>query len=126
METDIEDVDEEMTQQTTHDDEWKLQHLDQLDNEEQLNLILREINHIMWHGVKPTDDWYNERFYYINTYASINWSDLSSRFDNKSEVNKYGESMLLVTSLSFNISNPPAAYFSNIEIDLFSSSLFLK
>ena len=72
IDTEIEDVDEE----TTHDDEWKLQHLDQLDNEEQLNLILREINHIMWH---------NERFHYINTYASINWSDLSSRFDNKDE-----------------------------------------
>ena len=85
METDIEDVDEEMTQQGTQDDEWKLQHLDQLDNEEQLNLILREINHIMWHGIKPTDDWYNERFHYINTYASINWSDLSSRFDNKDD-----------------------------------------
>ena len=45
METDIEDMDEETNQQATQDDEWKLQHLDQLDNEEQLNLILREINH---------------------------------------------------------------------------------
>ena len=39
----------------------------------------------MWHGIKPTDDWYNKRFHYINTYASINWSDLSSRFNNKDE-----------------------------------------
>jgi hypothetical protein len=81
----LEDIDEDTTVTNRFTDEWKLKHLDQYENEEQLNLILREINYIMWNGLKPDDDWYNERFHYINLYSHINWADLSKRFDTKDD-----------------------------------------
>jgi hypothetical protein len=85
IDNEIEDMDEETTQHGEHDDEWKLQHLDQYENEEQLNLIMCEINHIMGHGIKPSDEWYNERFQYIYQYSHINWADLSKRFTTKDQ-----------------------------------------
>ena len=82
IDTTIEDMDEQ-TATNKLDDEWKLKNIDQLDNEEQLNIIMREINHIMCQGIKPSDEWYNDRFRHINLYSHINWADLSNRFDTK-------------------------------------------
>jgi hypothetical protein len=59
--------------------ENKLEHLEEFDNETQLELLHHEIEHIIMHGEQPTEVWYQERIHYIQAYQSIDWKDLASR-----------------------------------------------
>jgi hypothetical protein len=66
---------------TQLDTEHALEHLDNYDNETQLELLKREIDHIIIHGVNPLDKWYNARFNNIFVYyTTIDWSAVATRF----------------------------------------------
>jgi len=59
--------------------EDKLEHLQEFDNETQLELLYYEIDHIIMHGEQPNESWYSERMDHIQAYQSIDWKDLATR-----------------------------------------------
>jgi hypothetical protein len=75
--------DEDMVEEV--DIEWQLSHLKEYDNEKQLDLLRREIGHIVAHGLQPSEGWYDERFEYINTYSKLGWAQLSQQYHNKDQ-----------------------------------------
>jgi hypothetical protein len=80
--------DEDMNSSVSSDEtdiEWALSHLKEYDNEKQLDLLKREIGHIVAHGLQPSEGWYDERFEHINLYAHLGWSQLAQKFHNKDE-----------------------------------------
>jgi hypothetical protein len=80
-----EPVEEEMEVEEEDDTEHALQHLKTYDNEKQLNLLRREIGHIIAHGLQPPEGWYDERFEYIHQYSQLDWTNLATRFGNKDQ-----------------------------------------
>jgi len=88
QEAPIMDLEDEDMNSVTSDDtdiEWALAHLKEYDNEKQLDLLRREIGHIVAHGLQPSEGWYDERFEHINLYAHLGWSQLAQKFHNKDE-----------------------------------------
>ena len=81
------DDDYEMTEQMSQetDIENELEHLKELDNEKQLNILKREIGHIVAHGLFPSEGWYDERFEHINMYSQLGWIHLAKKFHNKDQ-----------------------------------------
>jgi hypothetical protein len=67
------------------DIEWELAHLKDFDNEKQLDLLRREIGHIVAHGLQPCEGWYDERFEHINLYSKLGWSQLAQKFHNNDQ-----------------------------------------
>ena len=67
------------------DIESELEHLKEYGNEKQLDLLRREIGHIVAHGLQPSEGWYDERFEHINLYSNLGWSHLAQRFHNKDQ-----------------------------------------
>jgi hypothetical protein len=67
------------------DIENEMEHLKEFGNEKQLDLLRREIGHIIAHGLQPSDGWYDERFEYINLYSQLGWSQLAQRFHNSDQ-----------------------------------------
>jgi hypothetical protein len=65
--------------------EDELKHLKEFGNEKQLDLLRREIGHIVAHGLKPCEGWYDERFEHINLYSKLDWPGLAKRFHNKDQ-----------------------------------------
>jgi hypothetical protein len=74
---------EEDTDMEENDIEFELQHLKQFGNEKQLDLLRREVGHIVAHGLNPCEGWYDERFEHINLYSKLDWPGLARRFHNK-------------------------------------------
>ena len=66
-----------LEEEAMEDMEEKLEHLEEFDNEMQLELLYHEINHILIHGIQPTEHWYETRAQYIYTYQSLGWKDLA-------------------------------------------------
>ena len=79
------DMDDTIQDDSIQDDsmmenmEDKLEHLDDFNNETQLELLYHEIEHIMMHGVQPNEAWYQDRIKYIQAYQTIDWNDLAAR-----------------------------------------------
>jgi hypothetical protein len=67
------------------DYENELEHLKEYGNEKQLQILKREIGHIIAHGLFPSEGWYDERFEYINLYSQLGWSNLVEKFNNKDQ-----------------------------------------
>lgn len=59
----------------------EIQHLKMFDNLKQLDILHREIAYITRNNIKPTDDWYDDRFEYILKYSQLNWRELAERFN---------------------------------------------
>jgi hypothetical protein len=59
--------------------EEKLEHLEDFDNQTQLELLYHEIQHIIMHGIRPYEDWYEDRMNHIQAYQTIDWKDLAVR-----------------------------------------------
>lgn len=68
-----------------HTIEYELEHLKEYGNEKQLELLKREIGHIVAHGLQPSEGWYDERFEHINLYSNLGWTHLAKRFHNKDQ-----------------------------------------
>jgi hypothetical protein len=83
--TDIQDEDIAMKPQPEEDIEFQLQHLREYENEKQLDLLRREIGHIVVHGLQPSEGWYDERFEHINQYSKLDWTGLAQRFRGKDD-----------------------------------------
>jgi hypothetical protein len=78
--------------------EEKLEHLEDFDNETQLELLYHEMDHIMMHGEQPTESWYEERMNHIQAYQTIDWKALASRsYQHDSKV--YQASMHIIDHL---------------------------
>ena len=77
---DVEDsMQEDMEESVAEDMEEKLEHLEDFDNETQLELLHHEMEHIVMHGIQPYESWYEERMNHIQAYADIDWKDLAAR-----------------------------------------------
>jgi hypothetical protein len=81
------DLDEDIieSKDSEGDIEFELIHLKQFDNEKQLDLLKREIGHIVAHGFTPPEGWYDERFEHINLYSQLGWRQIAQRFHNKDQ-----------------------------------------
>lgn len=82
------DMDEDMNITSYDSDvdiEDALTHLKDFSNEKQLEILKREIGHIMVHALIPSEGWYDERFEHINLYAHLGWSQLAQRFHKKDD-----------------------------------------
>lgn len=79
------DLEEDTTTTTLETDsiEYQLKHIKEYGNEKQLDLLRLEIDHIMAHGIKPSEGWYDERFEYIDTYSNLDWGSLMKQFPEK-------------------------------------------
>jgi hypothetical protein len=67
------------------DIEWQLENLNRFNNEKQLELLKKEIGHIMVHSVIPPEGWFDERYKIIMEYYKLGWGELAKRFKNKDE-----------------------------------------
>lgn len=56
------------------------------DNLRELHELHDEAVHMIEHGIKPTEGWYDERYKNIYTYSQLNWDDMAQRFKNKDTV----------------------------------------
>ena len=59
--------------------EEMLEQIHEYNNETQLELLHHEIEHILIHGVRPYESWYEERMNHIQAYQTIDWKDLAVR-----------------------------------------------
>jgi hypothetical protein len=74
------DMDDIMQEESNLDNmEEMLEHIQEYNNETQLELLHHEIEHILIHGVQPHDSWYEERMNHIQAYQTIDWKDLAVR-----------------------------------------------
>lgn len=81
-----EDVNMNSSQDSEESDiEWELEHLKEFGNEKQLQLLKREIGHIMVHGLMPSEGWYDERFEHIYIYSRLGWANLAKNFHKKDD-----------------------------------------
>ena len=83
MDEDGSDINTSDNESTESDIEWELQHLKKYDNMKQLDILRREIGHIVAHNVLLPEECYNERFVYIHTYSQLGWAHMAKRFHNK-------------------------------------------
>lgn len=74
---------EPTTTEESYDIEFDLERLDEFDNATQLDLLRREIGHIVAHNITPSEGWFDERYKYILNYSNIEWAGLMKRFHNK-------------------------------------------
>lgn len=98
MEIDIDD-DSNVVIEQEDDIETQLQHIAEYDNAKQLELLKREINHIVIHNITPSEGWFDERFKYVHTYSKLDWADLAQRFHSRDSY-IYGNAMGIIHSLS--------------------------
>ena len=63
--------------------ENELNNIKCFDNLRQLEILHREASYITINGIKPVDDWYDDRFEYIHKYSELSWNDLVQRFKSK-------------------------------------------
>ena len=80
------------------DIEWDLDHIDEYDNLKQLTLLKMEINHFMIHGITPHDEWFDERYKFIDTYSKLNWSDIAKKYHNKDQY-MHGAAIFIIRCL---------------------------
>ena len=81
-----EDDDMNMTDDESECDiEWELQHLKNFNNAKQLDLLRREVGHIVAHSLIPPEGWYDERFEYINEYSRLGWAEMAKKFHDKDQ-----------------------------------------
>ncbi len=69
----------------TPDIECELEHLKEFNNEKQLDILRREVGHLVAHNITPSEGWYDERFQYIYMYYKLDWSGLARKFHNKDQ-----------------------------------------
>ena len=62
------------------DIEMKLEELQQHPESTQLEMMTYESEHILEHGVQPSQEWYEERFIKLYQYSELNWSDFAQRY----------------------------------------------
>lgn len=80
------DKDETESMESVDSDiEGQLENLNTFDNEKQLDLLKKEICHIMVHGMTPSEGWFDERYKVIMEYSKLDWIDLAKRFKNRDE-----------------------------------------
>lgn len=68
------------TQDAMEDIEMQLEELQQHPEATQLQMLTYESEHFMEHGIQPSQDWYEARFFKIYQYSELNWSDIAHRY----------------------------------------------
>lgn len=63
----------------------EIQNLKMYNNLKQLEILNREAAYITTNGIKPLDEWYDDRFEYIVKYSQLNWTELVERFNYRDE-----------------------------------------
>ena len=61
----------------------EIQNLKMFDNIKQLEILIREVSYITKNGIKPLDEWYDDRFEFIVTYSKLDWNGMVERFNGK-------------------------------------------
>jgi hypothetical protein len=67
------------------DIEDSLENLEEHDNATQLDLLSKEIEHIMEHGIQPPQEWFELRFQKVYIYSELEWALFANRFRNKND-----------------------------------------
>ena len=62
------------------DTEMQLEELHQHPEATQLEMLTYESEHLMEHGIQPTQDWFEARFLKIYQYSELNWHDFAHRY----------------------------------------------
>jgi hypothetical protein len=62
------------------DVEMQLDELNQHPEATQLEILTYESEHMLEHGIQPSQDWYETRFIKIYEYSELNWSDFAYRY----------------------------------------------
>lgn len=60
--------------------EMSLEELQEHQEATQLELLMYESEHILEHGVQPSYEWYEVRFFKIYQYSELNWNDFAHRY----------------------------------------------
>ncbi len=68
-----------------YDIEEAIKNIEKYDNITQLDILKKEISHILIHNIRPSEGWYDDRFRYIQKYSEIEWKDLAKRFHGKND-----------------------------------------
>jgi hypothetical protein len=61
----------------------EIQNLKMFDNIKQLEILIREVSYITKNGIKPLNEWYDDRFEFIVTYSKLDWNGMVERFNGK-------------------------------------------
>jgi hypothetical protein len=61
----------------------ELDQIDDADNIDQLELLIKEINIMERYRVVPVNEWYEERIKYIITYKGLDWDYMIHKFEGK-------------------------------------------
>lgn len=62
------------------DIEMQLEELQQHPEAIQLEMLVHESEHLMEHGIQPTHEWFEARFFKIYQYSELNWSDFIDQY----------------------------------------------
>lgn len=62
------------------DVEMQLEELEQHPEATQLELMTYESEHLMDHGIQPSQEWFEARFLKIYQYSELNWDDFAHRY----------------------------------------------
>lgn len=68
------------TADTMESAEMALEELQQHPEATQLEILTYESEHLMEHGIQPSQEWYEARFFKIYQYSELNWHDLARRY----------------------------------------------
>jgi hypothetical protein len=60
--------------------EMALEELQQHPEATQLEILTYESEHLLEHGIQPSQEWYEARFLKIYEYSELNWRDLAHRY----------------------------------------------
>lgn len=70
-------ADDEEEQEHTHNTE---PHFTKNSNVRELEMLCREIDHIMANGISPPEAWYERRYENLQTYSELGWTSMAQRF----------------------------------------------
>ena len=62
------------------DIEMQLDELQQHPESTQLEMLTYESEHLQEHGIQPSQEWYEARFFKLYQYSELNWSDFAERY----------------------------------------------
>jgi hypothetical protein len=55
-------------------------HLQKNTNVRELEMLCREIDHLMAQGISPPESWYEKRYINLQVYSELGWSSMAYRF----------------------------------------------
>ena len=80
---DLDNYEESHTPEYAYDSDTEAQPQNNL---EELQYLLDEAQHMILHGIVPTEGWYDDHFRYVYKYSKVDWNDIIKRFRDKDNI----------------------------------------